>query len=267
MQQFLAANLPDPSIANGAAKVSDRERSRCSSSDHNVGYASEIGLSIWYHLGQALGDTQGEFTNSRFFNNFYGIDLPYTQNTTLRNMTVAQVPIGAPGESWGRGVNSNLVTRNIVYENLTVQGYYQGIWLPRQGSATVVGGNYSNYFDFFINTAIKGDRVVYITGPVQMQKLIMDPYFTYPDGYTSYIFETDRVILNFGPYQNQRVYYEIQAANAIPFPKQITALPPSYVGRTSQQLWNQFGVAVGGTLAPANVTLDPRIIGLLGPRA
>jgi len=71
-------------------------------------------------------------------------------------------------------------------------------------------------------------------------------------------------VLNFGPYHNQRLYYAAQAPSAIPFPKSILNLPNQYVGLTSQQLWNQYRVAVGGAVAPANTITVPSIVGLIG---
>jgi len=165
----------------------------------------------------------------------------------------------------GIGVNSNLVTRDIVYENLSVTGYYRGIRLPRQGFGTVIGGTYDNHDDFLIETAIRADRMVFLTGPIQMDRLVMDTYFNYPAPNTEFMFLDDRVILNFGSFQNSRVYYAVQEPSAIPFPAAFEGIPAAYIGLTSQQLWNQFGIAVGGTLAPADAVSVPEIVGLVGP--
>ena len=75
----------------------------------------------------------------------------------------------------------------------------------------------------------------------------------------------DQVILNFGPLQSQRVYYWRQQAQAIPFPEARPDIPPQYVGLTNQQLWNQFGKALSGAIAPADVYTLPYIQGGLIP--
>jgi len=263
-ETFLAANLTDPSIANGAAEVSI-ESVPMRRFSNNVGYASAIGLSVWYHLHSALNGQQGVFADSTFWNNSNGVELPYTKHTTLRNLIVVRTPDGVPGVSTGVGVNSNLVTRDVVYENLTVSGHYRGITFPRRGSATVVGGDYSNHVDFLVVTGVEADRLVLLTGQIQMGWLIMDPYFTIPSGGVAHAFLQDRVILDFGPFQNQRAYYSVQAPSAIPFPTAFTGVPAAYVGLTSQQLWDRFGIAVGGTLAPAGAISVPQVAGLVGP--
>jgi hypothetical protein len=73
------------------------------------------------------------------------------------------------------------------------------------------------------------------------------------------------VLLDFGPFVNRQAYYSLQDPNAIPFPAALSGLPAGYIGLTSQQLWNQFGVAVGGALAPANAISVPEVYGLVGP--
>jgi hypothetical protein len=263
-QKFLAANLTDPSVAGGEAEVSV-ESVPMRRFDNNVGYASSTGLGIWYHLRSALDDQQGLFANSTLWNNSQGVNLPYSQHTILRNLTVVRTPSGVSGVDSGIGVNSNLVTRDITYENLAVSGFYRGIYFPRRGFAVVEGGYYDNYVDFLVQTGVAADRLVVLNGPIRMNRLIMDTYFATADGSITHIFLQDRVILNFGPYQNQRVYYLLQNADAIPFPAAAPTVPAAYVGLTSQQLWDQFGIAVGGTVAPANAISVPGIVGLIGP--
>jgi hypothetical protein len=75
----------------------------------------------------------------------------------------------------------------------------------------------------------------------------------------------DVIVLNFGSLVNQRLYYTTQQASFIPFPVARPDAPAAYVGLTNQQLWNQFGVAVGGTLAPLNTYTLSNIVGLRAP--
>jgi hypothetical protein len=263
-QKFLSANLPDPSIAGGAAEI-DIQYVPMLQFDHNVGYASATGLDVWYHLQDAPHGQLGIFTDSMFWNNDRGVSLPYTQNTILRNLTISRAADVAPWLNPTYGIDSNLVTRDITYQNLTVTGFYRGILVPRSGISTIVGGRYQNYDDFQILTGIDASRVVNFTGNLQFGRINMDSYYTYPAGNTSFMFLQDRVFLNFGPYVNRRVYYDVQAPNAIPFPEAVPGLNPNFVGRTSQQLWNIYRVAVGGTLAPAGTSTVSWLVGLLGP--
>lgn len=262
--QFLSSNLPNPTIANGADKVSV-ESVPIKLFTQNVGYSSNIGLSVWYHMGASLDGTYGVFTNSTLWNNTHGVDLPYTKQATLRDLKIVSTLVPSSFTSRTTGVNSNLVTSNIRYENLTITGFWRGIAVPRRGTSIVQNGYFANHIDFLVETAFVGDRLFQVNGNVTMGRLAMNLYVESPSNAANYAFNLDRVILNFGPFRNQRVYYEAQAATAIPFPTPRAGIPAEYVGKTAQQLWNQYGKAIGGQLAPPNAVLHPLIIGLLGP--
>jgi Ca2+-binding RTX toxin-like protein len=260
-QKFLSSNLPDPAIAGGAEEI-DVEFVPMFQFDNNVGYSSAMGLAIWYHLRNAPHDTQGVFENSLFWNNDVGAEVPYTHQTILRDLTIVRVPNHTDG---GLGIKGNIVTKDITYENLTVTGYYRGIWIPRQGYSIIDGGYYENYEDFLVETGYTSDRRVTFTGNLQMSSVIMSRRFEPINGSINHIFNSDVVIFNFGSYVNRRVYSPQQAATSIPFMISGEAgVPAAYIGLTAQQLWNQYGLAVGGTLAPANAISIPGLLGLLG---
>src|SRR4029079_17583332 len=80
------------------------------------------------------------------------------------------------------------------------------------------------------------------------------PYVTFP---LTAFFSSDTVLLNFGQFVNQRLYSTLQAANAIPFPTARTGLPTAYVGLTNQQLWDIYGIAIGGAIAPSTAFTAP----------
>ena len=44
-------------------------------------------------------------------------------------------------------------------------------------------------------------------------------------------------------------------------------IPPELIGKTNQQLWDQYGVAIGGSLAPVDAVEDPHVGGLIGTPA
>jgi hypothetical protein len=262
--RFLAANLTDPSIANGATSVSI-EGVPMRQFAQNLGYSSKIGLSVWYHMSSALDSNYSLFADSTFWNNSHGVDLPYSKQTTLRNLQIFRVPAEDLFTSRTTGVKSNVITSNIRYENLTIIGYWRGIAVPRHGTSIVQDGTFSNHIDFHVETAIVGDRLFQINGNVTMGRLVMDLYTEYPAGAAKFVFYQDRVFLNFGSHHNQRVYYAAQAPNAILFPIARDDIPAEYIGKTSFQLWTQYGIAAGGTLAPISATSPTWLDGLLGP--
>jgi hypothetical protein len=72
-------------------------------------------------------------------------------------------------------------------------------------------------------------------------------------------------------FNDHQVYYFKQAADYVPFPASatdtLTWLPPELVGKTNQQLWDEFGIAPGGIVAPADAVVVPGINGLVGSRS
>lgn len=261
--KFLTSNLKDPSIAKGAktVPVNSVPMNRF---EGNVGYTSAIGLSVWYHLENALSSATGLFANSNFWNNVNGVDLAYSNQVILRNLTVARVAERAPFSAGSTGITANLMTRNVVYDNLTVTGHWRGVLVPRRGSTTVIGGTYQNHLDFHILTGAAAGRTVLLTGNISMSRLEMHSYYSFPDDPLSFVFTSDRITLNFGAFRNQRAYFTVQSPLAVPFPTAVAGIPPAYVGKTSLALWTQYGVAIGGELAPGTAVALPAINGLIG---
>jgi len=262
-KQFLAANLKDPSIAQGAAQVSVGVVPLPLFSN-NVAYASYTGLLLRYHLEEATHGVYSVVENSSFWNNEVGVDIPYTHQTILRNVIV----MNGLGTQPYIGITGNIASMDNRYENVTVSGYFFGIQLPRHGSAVVDGGTFTNNMsDILLYTAALSDRNVLIKNVAANTK-ISTVLETKQFGYTADIFFVrDTITLNYGPYVNQRLYFTMQHANAIPFPEPRYDVPAEYIGLTNQQMWNQFGVALGGEIAPANAVIVPLITGLVGPPA
>ena len=260
--KFSTANLVDPSIAGGATTIpTDLVPVRQFAG--NSGYSSGIGLTVRYHLQNASAGQSSLFENSKFWNNNLGVDLPYAQNVVLRNLKVVNGQATKPDV----GVTVNNTTKNITYDNLTVSGYINGIRLARRGYAIVNGGTFTNNNqDIAILSGAVENRSVLITGNL-VQPKIQTLFDTYPiSGYSATaFFVNDVVTLNFGSFVNQRLYNSMQQASAIPFPTLRTDLPSQYVGLTNQQLWNLYGVALGGAIAPSVTVTVPNIIGLVAP--
>src|SRR6185312_13596751 len=114
------------------------------------------------------------------------------------------------------GIVGNIETANLVFNNVTINGYANGYLMPSHGDNEIHGG--------FMN----GIKSV----PGYLQPMV----FTY---------------------NGQTVYYNSQAANFVPF----SNLSPSLNGKTNQQLWDQYGLAIGGRIAPSNGTQISAIAG------
>jgi Ca2+-binding RTX toxin-like protein len=255
-KEFVAENLPDSSIANGAETI-DIGKMAVFQFQNNIGYASAEGLATWYHMENAADGHYGVFQNSIFWNNTLGVNLGYTQHTELHNLTVIHAPQATQPML---GLSKNAVTRDIIYNNLTVEGYRIGIYLPTIGDSVVNGGRFNNATDIYIRN---GSRNALLTGFNAVPRIAMVVELG-TQTYLGQYFAQDVVTLDFGPFASQRLYYMQQAADAIPFPRSIEELPPGYVGLTNQQLWDQYGVALGGEVAPGDVYTVSNITGLIG---
>jgi hypothetical protein len=207
--------------------------------------------------------TRSYIENSKFWNNETGITVPYTENTTLRNVTI----ISAAQPQLNTGIIGNIASKNNAFENLKVWGYFVGIEPARKGSTIINGGSWNNTHDVLIYTAAVEDRTVVITGvpaSTKVTTVLLTANWGGPPATTFFV--KDTIILNYGQFQNQQLFFNEQHANYIPFPTARPDMPSQYIGLTNQQLWNQFGIALGGGVAPSNAVNVSGIIGLVAPR-
>lgn len=266
--EFLAANLADPQIANGAETI-DVGMVPFSQFENNIAYANGGGLHLRYHLENATHNIQATFENSVFWNNAVGVTVPYSNHAILRDLTI----IHSPGVWPYAGVAQNSESRNNTYENLTVTGYEIGIVAPEKGYTIIRGGYFDNRKGIAVRTAKSPGRSVLITGPItfgpttifQVTTLdeLISPFISNVD----FAFYQDTILLDYGPYVNHRVYSNAQHADYVPYPVANSKVPNDYVGLTNQQLMDRFGIAVGGAIAPANAVQTPLIDGLTVPVA
>jgi hypothetical protein len=258
-KEFLTVNLPNPLIAGGAETI-DIGEMNVFEFENNVAYASAEGLATWYLMEKSTTANYSLLQNSTFWNNTVGVNLGYTQHTVLRNFTVIHAWQATQPEI---GLSRNAVTTDIVYDNLTVEGYRRGLDLPTRGNSVVNGGRFYNTLDIHIVTGSSRNALLTGFAAVPTIAMVVDPNLAGPQ--TSQYFGNDVVTLNFGPFAAQRLYYAQQRADAVTFWTPIEGLPIAYVGLTSQQLWDQYGVAVGGAIAPSDAYIVPGITGLVGP--
>jgi Ca2+-binding RTX toxin-like protein len=271
-KQFLSANLQDPSIANGATMI-DVTSVPVFAFKNNAAYASATGLAVWYHLRTAEHQQKGVFEDSAFWNNTLGMDVSYAANTIFRDLKVVDTTGAWPHTA----ISSNAIALNIEYDNLTVTGYNRGLVVAKAGYTIVNGGYFNNQYNIVVESATRQDRSVLIQGNITFGQLppsrqMAQHYDVYLRAdFAPYLESTDHyfyrstVRLNYGPFVNRQLYMDLQLANAVPFPAQTGYVPAEYVGLTTQQLWNLYGIAIGGSVAPSGVIPTSMSNGLLAP--
>jgi hypothetical protein len=100
-------------------------------------------------------------------------------------------------------------------------------------------------------------------------------------------FNKDVIKLGVVQFNGQQLYYKEQAADYVPFPTgpavdpnkagaiATDQIPAEFLDKTNQYLWDNYGLAIGGILAPATTGVNPpghfdpnnKINGILGPLA
>src|SRR5262249_23725842 len=87
------------------------------------------------------------------------------------------------------------------------------------------------------------------------------------------LFNPDIVRMGTVTVNDKQLYYRQQAADYVPFDPTASGgvpafVPAELVGLTNQLMFDRYGLAIGGIVAPASATAsDPRIGALLGPRS
>lgn len=267
--KFLAANVPDPSIATGAERIEVYDVPITQFHD-NVAYANAWGVSLTYVLFRfgldaarprhGVGNT---IENLTLWNNMRGLNAYYVANATFRNITV----VGSPSGTNEFGIKAHLNSSGLLFENVAVEGYSVGISVPRAGATVIHNARLNNSNDIrilshFARPAIGGEsasspppRTVLIDGDIRFsgsRNILMVSDYRMREETFAGVFVPDIVTLNYGPYQNRQVYYTGQGTNVVPFPSAQPFLPPEYVGLPNQQLLSRFGIAVGGAIRPAS---------------
>ncbi len=213
-----------------------------------------------------------------------GILLNYNEGLSLRNARV--IGIAAPfqhnlGQTAAIGVgvdyNNEATSGPGFIENVTIEGFEMGLLAPRQGTWQISNLTLKNVTDIMFHEpnveqrtmtmsninfgALSGTAVSGRDG--ERRNIVLDMYF---DNFLldpNLLVAQDRITLD-----GYDVYFDQQTPSFVPYGEEIDIDPESgqatlngnYLGKTNQQLWDQYGVAFGGELLPANAVNDARIV-------
>lgn len=267
--RFPTEHLTDPSIANGRTSISVGELP-LREFKNNEAYGNETGVATRFHK---LGNSHEELSvieDLRLWNNRRGLHLPYTNRVVVRNVEV----IGTPDRPLGNGVTRNGVTRNVTYENITVEGYEYGIQIPNRGENTIVSGRLNNIRNIVVETA-RRERVVNIYDAVEFETpenlrgktpydvMLRTRIEEHNDSF-EHIFYDDQILLH-GESGVRRLYFHEQAADFVPFPELRDFVMEEHVGKSNQQLEAEFGLSLGGEIAPRQAVSIDSIFALVSP--
>jgi hypothetical protein len=281
--QFLSANLPDPAIAHGATFIDSYNVPLIDQG--NLTYAAAKGLALYYHLNLLVPSTGGTIEDYTAWNiSNHGATFLYAKNALLQDSLLLG-NISNPSSS-NLGVRIGIEQMdNIRLTNDTVEYFNIGVWGPTNGRVQVSGGTYTNVRSLQVRVANQQvGTTVTVNGGIQFGTLSgrqlqgLTQYNYYMDGDPTLILRDDlfplsfiqqSTTLNTSQYRNQELYFNQQAGSYVPF---VSGSAPSWVpsallGLTNLQMWNQYGLALGGAIAPSNATTPAGFSGLLGSPA
>jgi hypothetical protein len=296
--QIPVADVVNPAWAAPGQTMIDVGRVPLRKFSGNVAFASGDGLETWF----TLHDVSGKFADQRNliedFTTFgnssgKGIFTPYTNFTTLRDVTIT----GNVNSPRGTAIARNDVTRNIIYDRVHAEGWEVGIDLPVNGINEVNGGYFNDIKGLLITTANSRSRQVNINGNTdaagnlnaadpqfdtlstqalngrRQYDIALSSNFNPKENDITRLFNPDVIQMGTVTVNDQQLYYKQQAADFKPFDSTAADgvaayVPAELVDLTNQEMFDKYGLAIGGIVAPASASAsNPRIDGLIGEHA
>ena len=303
--EFLAENLPDPSVA-GDAETVPVTLVPVRSFKGNTAYGSELGAQVYYHRTLIQVDTdqldiaqslQGTVADSvledmTIWNSVEGFSASYALDTIFRNFTIVN-PHDEPGHV-GFDASNAYNRAGHMYENLEIEGFETGLIPSSNGQVVINGGQFNNAQDIVIQEPRQTHRRMEINGDIQFgdlsglqidgdfvarQNIVMDADLrSAPDSAEEWYLLNDRVILNFGDHNGEQLFFAEQATDQVLYtgqPGQLNSddpgleVNPDHFGLTNAQLQDMFGSSFGGVLTTEDAVdmVDDGIIGPIGVAA
>jgi len=268
------ADLADPSLAppNWPYPVVDVDHVPLRQFENNLAFASGAGLILGYTfpVSPTIID---KFTA---FDVGIGVASHYMSNTIFRDVTITG-NVDAPK---GVGFYSSDGSLNLTYENVSTSGLEIGIDVPGNGPGTIIGGFFNDVKGVYVQPGGVSDRAITIAGArfgtltpdalagsQQFDVFAVDPFISATNDVTK-LYDESGVRPSAITIDGQQLYFPEQAADYVPFSSIVTPgvpIPAEFVGKSNAQLFAEFGLTIGGFIAPESAApSNPRINGLLG---
>jgi hypothetical protein len=228
------------------------------------------------------------------WNSNHGVRIRYTSHLDLRNLRLVGNPHSKNGFASITGTLEG--DQDIRYENLRVEGWPLGIYVPEVGHHVIAGGYYNNVRSIMVPSPMARGRHIEITGDIKFGNMDpgalggrpqydidldarFSPMLDNGGGYRdpNVLFAADIVRIDLAEHPSKQLYFFEQEANYVPFPrntsmrnvkqmgKTVGAVPEEILDKTNRQMAEKYGLAIGGALVPPGAATDPRIHALIGP--
>jgi hypothetical protein len=282
---FLVDNVPEKLRANNVKSPKEKQPADrmtlnflpLLSCKGNTAFASGLGMVIRFHSPPVTSSVVEDCTVWRTGT---GIRILYSDNIHLKNLRLigegklAQAGVSQASEAIG----------GTVYENLHVEGWATGLAVSDivARSQVIQGGYYDNDVNIALALAYTREgtgRVDEIKGPIrfgphgQRDVALRVYYDAFYSRDPNVLFFPNVVRIDTEKYPRRQLYYPDQAADYVPLKTEASGkfrssakghVPDELIGKTNRELWQKYGLAVAGVVAPVGTTTDPRIEGLVG---
>jgi hypothetical protein len=301
--RFAVANLWRPELVQQINHVDHKDPDHVNDPDsvpviavpvlsfkRNTAYACGVGFTSRFMQPQVI---RSVYEDGLVWNSDMGVHVRYTSNLDLRRLWLIADPKAKGNFAAVRGTLEG--EQDIRYENLRVEGWDTGIAIPEAGHHVVAGGFYNNARSIVVPTPMQRGRRVEIVGDIKFGDFdpkrlgnrpqydidlearfapLLDTGGGYRDPNVIFASDITMLALNSGPVR--QLYYSQQATDRVVFSRQQApgeakkmgraegGVPDLLIDKTNREIWNKYGLAVGGTLAPADAVAVPRVNGLLG---
>lgn len=276
---FLASNLKDPGIAHGEKFV--HTSAVPFSAARNIGLSSAVGLRI-RGIDRtefiSMHDQQDLVEDCQFVNNWRGYDLGYSPGLTIlrRVKFIGADPTKGALDSFGIG-GANHIPGHLHLDEVTIDGYRTGCALPARGlhkiERSFINGIHKLVVPYPWGGKLQVDELRFGSMKGEDEKPIAfgaDPtgpwlYDVPPYSNWTRKFQPFEFI-----YNGKHVYHDDQRGSAVPFDRQQPRWANATYGAvhhgvleklTSEQLWSKYRLAIGGRLAPTELTACPDVEG------
>lgn len=226
-----------------------------------------LGMEVWNTNTYSTHNVPSRVAHCQFWDTpSGGIDLPYTFHTRIVDTIIQGGQDGARYEK--HGIKANADTRFLELERVAVAGFAIGVELPTRGHNSVADCRFDNSINIRITSPEQPGRRAVLRHnafdhrkPADLDYFLADPDCNF-NGDLSQLFDRDVLLVEDQRFPNQTVYLTQQKPSSIPFPKsEIEQLR----GKSAEQLWEEYGLAVAGSLAPAESRKHPAVRGVIGP--
>jgi hypothetical protein len=285
---FLVGNLPEKLRANNVKSPKEKQPADRMTLNYlpllsckgNTAFASGLGMVIRFHSPPA---TESVVENCTIWGTRIGVRILYSDHIRLKNLRLIGI-----GKNAQAGVSQGSeAIGGTVYENLHVEGWATGLAVSDivAKSQVIQGGYYDNDINISLALAYTREgagRLDEIKGAIRFgpdSKRDIELRVFYDAFYTrdpNVLFFPNVVRIDTEKYPRRQLYYADQAADYVPLKAEASGkfrssakgrVPDELIGKTNKELWEKYGLALAGGVAPAGAKADAKIDGLVGERS